>query len=56
MRRWKGTVKMDLRKRVRVREIVDWIHLAQYRDLWQAVVNTVMSLKAPQKAEHFLIG
>jgi hypothetical protein len=27
-------------------EIVDWIHLAQDRDKWWAVVNTVMNLKA----------
>jgi hypothetical protein len=24
---------------------VDWIHLAQDRDQWQVVVNTVMSLR-----------
>jgi hypothetical protein len=24
-------------------EIVDWIHLSQDRDQWQAVVNTVMN-------------
>jgi hypothetical protein len=27
-------------------EVVDWIHLAQDRDNWQAVVNTVMNLRA----------
>jgi hypothetical protein len=26
---------------------VDWIHLAQDRDRWQALVNTVMSLWVP---------
>jgi hypothetical protein len=26
-------------------EIVDWIHLAQDRDQWWAVVNTVMNLR-----------
>jgi hypothetical protein len=26
---------------------VDWIHLAQDRDMWQALVNTVMSLRVP---------
>jgi hypothetical protein len=31
------------------REVVDWIHLAQVRDLWRAVVNTVM-----KKAGNFL--
>jgi hypothetical protein len=44
-RRWEDTIKMDLR------EIgfgyVDWIHLAQNRDRWWAVVNTVMNLQVP---------
>jgi hypothetical protein len=28
-------------------EVVDWIHLAQERDQWRAVVNTVMNLQVP---------
>jgi hypothetical protein len=28
-------------------EGVDWIHLAQDRDQWQAVVNKVMNLLVP---------
>jgi hypothetical protein len=44
-RRWEDNIKMDLR------EIgfgdVDWIHLAQNRHRWQAVVNTVMNLRVP---------
>jgi hypothetical protein len=28
-----------------LRESVDWIHLAQDRDQWQALVNTIMSLR-----------
>jgi hypothetical protein len=44
-RRWENNIKMDLR------EIwfgdVDWIHLAQNRDRWWAVVNTVMNLRFP---------
>jgi ribosome biogenesis protein Nip4 len=44
-RRWEDNIKMDLR------EIgfgdVDWIHLAQNRDRWRAVVNTVMNLRVP---------
>jgi len=28
-------------------EVVDWMHLAQDRDQWQAVVNTVMNLRGP---------
>jgi hypothetical protein len=44
-RRWEDNIKMDLR------EIgfgdVDWIHLAQDRDRWQAVVNTMMNPRVP---------
>jgi hypothetical protein len=42
-RRWKDRIRMDLR------EIgwgsVEWTHLAQDRDRWQAFVNTVMNLR-----------
>jgi hypothetical protein len=31
-------------------EGVDWIHLAQDRDQWLALVNTVMNLRVPKKA------
>jgi hypothetical protein len=34
---------MDLREIVL--ECVDWIHVAQDRDQWRAVVNTVMNFK-----------
>jgi hypothetical protein len=44
-RRWEDNIKMD------IREIgfanVDWIHWAQDRDRWRAVVNTVMNLRVP---------
>jgi hypothetical protein len=33
---------------------VDWIHLAQGRVQWQALVNTVMSLWFPQMASNVL--
>jgi hypothetical protein len=26
---------------------IDWIDMAQYRDQWMAVVNTVMNLRVP---------
>jgi hypothetical protein len=44
-RRWEDNIKMDLREM----EFgdVDWIHLAQDRDRWRALVNTVMNLRAP---------
>jgi hypothetical protein len=41
VRRWEDNIKMDLREIGW--EIVEWIHLAQDRDLWRAVVNTVMN-------------
>jgi hypothetical protein len=28
-------------------EVMDWIHLAQDRDQWQALVNVVMNLPIP---------
>jgi hypothetical protein len=44
-RRWEDNIKMDLR------EIgwggMDWIGLAQDRDQWKALVNTVMNLRVP---------
>jgi hypothetical protein len=33
---------------------VDWIHWAQDRDRWRALVNTVMNLQVPQNAGNFL--
>jgi hypothetical protein len=43
---------MDLREMVW--DDVDWIHLAQDMDKWQAVVNTVMNLRVPSKVVSFL--
>jgi hypothetical protein len=43
-RRWED-IKMDLRE-VGFGD-VDWIHLAQDRDRWWALVNTVMNLRVP---------
>jgi hypothetical protein len=51
-RRWEDNIRMD------IREIgfgdVDWIHWAQDRDRWWALVNTVMNLRVPQNAGNFL--
>jgi hypothetical protein len=33
---------------------VDWMHLAQDRDQWRVLVNTVMNLQVPLKAGNFL--
>jgi CRISPR/Cas system-associated protein Cas7 (RAMP superfamily) len=43
-RRWED-IKMDLRE-IGL-EVVDWIHLAQDRDRWRAVVKAVMNLMVP---------
>jgi hypothetical protein len=42
-RRWEDGIKMDLRETGW--EGVEWIHLAQDRDRWRAVVNAVMNLR-----------
>jgi hypothetical protein len=41
-RRWVGNIKVDLREIGWVG--MDWIDLAQNREYWKALVNTVMKL------------
>jgi hypothetical protein len=43
--RWEDNIRMDLRE-IGL-EGVDWIHLAQDRNQWWALVNMVMSLQVP---------
>jgi hypothetical protein len=44
-RRWFDNIRMDL---VEVRwSDVDWIGLAQDRDKWRALVNSVLNLRVP---------
>jgi hypothetical protein len=50
--RWKGNVKINLREIGW--EGVDWIHLTQDKHQWRTLVNTVMSLRVPEKAGNFL--
>ena len=43
-RRWEDNIEMDLRE---VGGNGDWMELAQDRDRWRALVNTVMNLRVP---------
>jgi hypothetical protein len=44
-RRWVDNIKMDLRD---IKwDGMDWIDVAQNRDQWMALVNTVMNLRVP---------
>jgi hypothetical protein len=44
-RRWVDNIRMDLGK-VGWGD-VDWIGLAQHRDRWRALVNSVLNLRVP---------
>jgi hypothetical protein len=44
-RRWVGNIKMDLREIGWIG--MGWIYLAEDRDQWRALVNTVMNLRVP---------
>jgi hypothetical protein len=44
-RRWEDNIEMDLRE-IGFRD-VDWIHWAQDRNSWRALVNTVVNLRFP---------
>jgi hypothetical protein len=55
-----GTLRRRLEDNIKMylREIglegVDWIHLAQKRNRWRALVNTAMNLRFTCKARDFL--
>jgi hypothetical protein len=51
-RRREDNIKMNLRKICL--EALNWIRLAQNRDRWRAIVNTVVYLRVPSKAGNFL--
>jgi hypothetical protein len=50
--RWEDNIKMDLGEIGW--ESVDWIHLAQNKDPWQALVNMAMNLYVSKKVGSFL--
>ena len=43
-RRWEDNIKIALRE---VGGGGDWMELAQYRDRWRTLVNTVMNFRVP---------
>jgi hypothetical protein len=45
--KWEDNIRMDLKNKETGWEGVDWMHLAQDRDQWQAAVNTVVNLSVP---------
>jgi hypothetical protein len=49
---WDDNIRMDLRKMGW--KYVDWMHLAQDRDQWRALVNMVMKLPSSIKGGEFL--
>jgi hypothetical protein len=49
---WKDNIKIILKKIEW--DVVDWIHLAQDRDQWRAVVNTVMNLRVTENSGYLL--
>jgi hypothetical protein len=40
---WEGNIQMNLEKTGQ--SGTDWIHLAQDKNLWRALVNTIMNLR-----------
>jgi hypothetical protein len=50
--RWEDNIRMELRETGW--EDVEWIRLAQDRNQWRGLVNTVMNILVPYTAVHFL--
>jgi hypothetical protein len=44
-RRWVNNIKLDLRENAW--DGMNWIDLAQVRDQWRTLVNTVINLRIP---------
>jgi hypothetical protein len=52
--RWVNNIKMVLRETGR--DGMNWIVLAQHRDQWRALVNTVINLRFPLSGGKFMSG
>jgi hypothetical protein len=52
--RWEDNIKMDHHQVGFGGRGMDWIDLAQDRDRWLALVNTVLNLQVPQNTRNFL--
>jgi hypothetical protein len=46
-RRWEDDIKMDFQEKEWGSGVMDRIDLAQDRDRWRSLVNTVMKLRVP---------
>jgi hypothetical protein len=53
-RMWADNINIYLREKGW--DGMDWIDLAQDRNQWRALVNTVMNLRVPQNGGKFLSG
>jgi hypothetical protein len=51
-RRWEVNIKLDLREIVW--GVMGWVHAAQDRGHWRALVNTVINLRVPYNVRKFL--
>jgi hypothetical protein len=49
---WGDNIRMDLKEIGR--KVVKWMHLAQDRDQWRVLLNTVIKLQVPLKARNLL--
>ena len=52
LRSWKDNIKLDLQEE-RCGDM-DWIDLAQNRDMWRALVNAVINFLVPLNEVNFL--
>ena len=51
-RRWEDNIKMDLQEVGY--GVMDWIELAQVREMWRVLVNAVINLRVTYNAGNFL--